>query len=129
MNYRPLSTRPGSTLSLAGLDPRDISSNRIFEAAQEGDPLALEAIDYTSQIIGKVLADVAALFSPEQILFLVGLANAGELLLKPEQQYFDKHLLFIHQGKIKLEHSILQDSEAAILGSAALIWERLDGVR
>ncbi len=120
-----LLSRPGAQSVLTGSDPRLISSKRIFEAAEAGDALALEAFDYTSRIIGKVLADVAAILSPEKFFFLGGLANAGSLLLEPAKSYFEKNVLFIHQNKIAFEISQLKDREAAILGSAALIWHDL----
>lgn len=110
---------------LSGIDVGEVSSRRIFEAARQGDKLALEAFDFTGHIIGKVLADVANLFSPERFFFLGGLANAGDLLLNPAQSYFEENVLFIHEQKIKLELSDLPGKDAAMLGSAAMVWETL----
>jgi glucokinase len=120
-----LLSRPGAASLLSGTDPRNLSSKRIFDAAASGDPLANEAFDYTARIIGKVLADVAAILSPEKFYFLGGLANAGDLLLKPAKSYFEHALLFIHQDKITFEISSLKDREAAILGSAAILWHQI----
>lgn len=120
-----LLSRPGARSVLSGSDPRNLSSKQIFDAAASGDVLALEAFDYTARIIGKVLADVAAILSPEKFYFLGGLANAGEMLLKPAKNYFERDLLFIHHNKISFEISSLKDREAAILGSAALLWHQL----
>ncbi len=121
-----LLARPGARSLLSGSDPRNLSSKHIFDAAASGDLLALEAFDYTARIIGKVLADVAAILSPATFYFLGGLANAGDILLKPAKSYFDQALLFIHRDKITFEISSLKDREAAILGSAALLWHKLE---
>ena len=42
---------------LRKIEPDSITSKRIFEAAQKGDKLALEAFDYTAKILGRRLSD------------------------------------------------------------------------
>lgn len=116
-----LLARPGAQSELMDIDFANLTSKRIFEAAQDGDPVALEAFDYTAQIIGRKMAEVAAYFSPEVIIFSGGLANAGDLLLKPAKEYMEKHILFIHKDKIPLVLSELPDNQVAILGAAATL--------
>ena len=62
--------------------------------------------------------------SPEAT-FLVGLAAAGDLLLKPTEQYMNDFLFRVYQGTVKLMPSGLETGASAILGAAALIWSEL----
>lgn len=116
-----LLARPGTTSSLEHIDPANLTSKQVFEAAQEGDAIALKAFDYTARIIGRKMAEIAAYFSPEAIFFLGGLANAGDLLLKPAKAYLEEHVLYLYKDKIPLLISALPDNKASILGAAAAV--------
>lgn len=93
--------------------------------ARKGDPVALRAFEFTGEILGKALANVALCYSPEAIILFGGLAEAGDLLLNPVRTHFEKNLLNIHKDKIKILKSELQDGKAAVLGAASLILKRI----
>lgn len=116
-----LLARPGSRSELEDIALANLTSKRIFEAAQNGDSVALEAFDYTAQIIGHKMSEASIYFSPQVIIFSGGLANAGELLLMPAKEYMEKYILFIHKDKIPLVRSPLPDNQVAILGAAATL--------
>ena len=99
-----------------------LTAKDIHEAALRGDVFALELFEYTGKLVGQTLADIIAITSPEAIIFFGGLANAGELLLKPVHQHLEENLLNIYQDKVKLLVSALPDADAAILGASALAW-------
>jgi glucokinase len=102
-----------------------LTFKNICDAALRGDRLALEAFEYTGKILGIKLADSIAHLSPEAIIFLGGLAAAGDLILHPVKQSMEEHLLGIFKNKIKLLPSGLAESNAAVLGAGALIWNDL----
>ncbi|HZW38742.1 MAG TPA: ROK family protein [Ignavibacteriaceae bacterium] len=109
---------------------RDISFNNmsakmIADAALEGDPIALEAFEYTGKILGIKLADSVAHTSPEAIILFGGLALSGDLIFKPVKKHFEENLLSSFKNKIKILPSNLTNGNSAILGSAALIWNEL----
>jgi glucokinase len=104
----------------------DMTSKMIYEAALEGDPIALEAFDYTGRILGRTLADAVAYFSPEAIILFGGLSAAGDYIFVPTKSYMEKSLLPIYRNKVKILPSGLPESDAAILGAAALIWNELE---
>lgn len=114
-----------SPSNLRGMDFGDIDGKVITEAAEKGDVLALESFRITADILGRSLADVVTLLSPEAIILFGGLAQAGKVLMQPLQESFEKALLPIHIGKVQLLPSGLKAGDAAILGSAALIWNEL----
>lgn len=99
-----------------------ISAWDIQQAALRGDALALELFAYTGQILGEALADAAAITSPEAIIFYGGLARAGDLLLRSVREHFERNLLHLYSGKIRLLTSSLPEANAAVLGASALAW-------
>ena len=106
----------------------ELSAKRIDKAARNGDVIALEAFDYTGEVLGLKLADAIAHTSPEAIFLFGGLANAGELIFEPVKHYLEENVLNIYKNKVKILPSQLPASDAAVLGASALVWkEKGDG--
>ncbi|MCF6366149.1 MAG: ROK family protein [Bacteroidales bacterium] len=103
----------------------EFSSKDIFDAAVKKDRIALQIFDYTSEILGKSLADSVAYLSPQAIFLFGGLANAGNLLLKPAKQYMEENLLEVYKNKVNILPSQLEGNSAAVLGASALVWDEL----
>jgi glucokinase len=102
------------------------SARQVFEAAQAGDAVAIEAFERTGDLLGRKLADAVAYTSPEAIFLFGGLMAAGDLLFEPARRALEANLLNIYQGTVKLLHSGVPEGKAAILGAGALIWTELD---
>ncbi|MCX6121143.1 MAG: ROK family protein [Ignavibacteriales bacterium] len=102
-----------------------LTSKRIYEAAQHGDKLALEAFEMTGRYLGLKLADSVAYTSPEAIILFGGLAAAGDFIFVPTKKYMEEYLLGIFKNKVRLLRSGLPKGNSAILGAAALIWKEL----
>lgn len=101
----------------------DFDASIVSAAAAEGDPVALETFRFTGEVLGRALADVVTITSPEAVFFFGGLAKAGKLLFDPVQWYMEEHMMPVFRGKVKLLPSGLQGKNAAILGAAALVWQ------
>ena len=101
----------------------DLNSKAIYEAAVKKDKLALEVYNYTGKILGQALANFVMFSSPEAIILFGGLTKAGDMLLVPTRKSMEENLLPIFQDKVKLIFSQLNESDAAILGASALVWE------
>jgi glucokinase len=99
-----------------------LSAKHIYEAAVQQDKLALDIFDFTGKILGQSLADAVAITSPEAIILFGGLAQAGRYIFEPTKKYLEDNLLIIYKNKIKLLPSELKESDVAILGAAALVW-------
>ncbi|MDR2498993.1 MAG: ROK family protein [Tannerellaceae bacterium] len=108
---------------LRQINPDTLTSKDVYIAAIQGDQMAIEIFELTGRILGEAFADFIAFSSPEAIILFGGLANAGDLLLKPIQAAMDKNVLKVFLGKTKLILSQLKESDAAILGASALGWE------
>jgi glucokinase len=102
-----------------------LSSKQIYEAACEGDFIAVAAFDLTARILGMKLADAVAHTSPEAIFLSGGLAAAGDLLITPTRRYLEELLFTPYRGKIKLLRSELPEGSGAVLGAAALAWHEV----
>ena len=100
-----------------------IDSKAVFEAATAGDEVAKEVFEYTGRILGIALANFVMFSSPEAIILFGGLTKAGDLILKPTREHMEANLIEVFQNKIKILVSHLKESDAAILGASALMWE------
>jgi glucokinase len=113
------------------MDPsrfRDIGFNNlhgeeITKAAEEGDPIALKAFDYTADILALGMANFTAFSQPEAFFLMGGLVNSGKWIMEPLEKYFEQYLLEVYRGKVKILTSGMEDKNPAICGAAALIWE------
>jgi len=101
----------------------DLHGEEISKAAEEGDPIALKAFDFTADILGMALANFTAFTQPEAFFLMGGLVNSGKWIFDPLHKYFEDYLLEFYKGKVKLLQSGLPGRTTAICGAAALIWE------
>lgn len=112
------------TPSLLRKIPKDsMDSKKVYDAAIAGDALAKEVFEYTGKILGMALANFVMFSSPEAIVLFGGLTKAGDLLLKPTKEHMEDNLIQVFQNKVKILVSHLKESDAAILGASALVWE------
>lgn len=108
---------------LREMDPEKITSYDVSVAASKGDALAKRIYDFTGKMLGEACADFAAFSSPEAFVFFGGLTKAGDLLMKPLKESYDKSVLKIFKGKAKFLISTLDGSSAAVLGASAVGWD------
>jgi len=109
---------------LREIAPSELTSKRIAEAAAERDKLALEAMDLTAEKLASGIVNAVVFSSPEAIFLFGGLAKAGEMLFEPVRKYVDLKIMPIFRGTVKILPSGIPENNAAVLGSAALIWNR-----
>ncbi len=108
---------------LRNIPTEQVDSKKVYDAAMEGDELAKEIFEYTGKILGMALANFVMFSSPEAIVLFGGLTKAGELILKPTRENMEANLIQVFQNKVKILVSHLKESDAAILGASALVWE------
>lgn len=101
----------------------NITSKDVYEAAKEGDALAIRIFEYTGTILGRKFADFIAFSAPEAIVLFGGLARSKEFLYEPMMKAMNDNVLNIWKDKVKIVFSQLKESDAAILGASALAWE------
>ena len=101
----------------------NITSKDVYDAAKQGDALALRVFDFTGRILGEKLADFIEFSAPEAIVLFGGLARAKEFLAEPIMDAMNANVLPLWKDKVQLLFSSLKESDAAILGASALAWE------
>jgi glucokinase len=111
---------------LRSISYENLTAHKVFEAAERGDRLALEAFDYTGRILGRKLADSVAHLSPEAIILFGGLALAGDYIFKPTRLALEENLFPVFRNKVRVIPSRLTVGNTAVLGASALIWNDLD---
>lgn len=109
--------------SLRDIPKEELDSKKVYEAAIAGDELAKQVYEFTGRILGLALANAIMFSSPEAIVLFGGLTKAGDLILKPTREHMEANLIQVFQNKVKLLISHLKESDAAILGASALVWE------
>lgn len=114
------SSATGLMLSAKEKFGESLTSHEIAMRALEGSAEAKAIFTETGKILGEALADAAVLFSPEAIILSGGVTRAGELIFAPTREHFEKNLLNIFQKSVTIIPSGLPESDAAILGAAAL---------
>lgn len=108
---------------LRELEPAQITSLEVSLAAAKGDELAKSVYDFTGEMLGAACADFATFCSPEAFVFFGGLTKAGDLIMKPIEDSYNRHVMNIFRGKPKFLVSTLDGSSAAVLGASAVGWE------
>ncbi len=108
---------------LRNIDISAITSKDVYDCAIAGDNIAKEIFEYTGKLLGESLADFVTFSSPEAFVLFGGLTKSGDLIMKPLKEAFDKNILGIYKGKVKILLSELKESDAAVLGASALGWE------
>ena len=108
---------------LRKIKAEDITSLSVSIAAEKGDKLALKIYKFTGDMLGEACADFAAFSSPEAFIFFGGLTKAGDLIMKPIKESYEKHVMNTFKGKAQFLVSGLDGSSAAILGASAVGWD------
>ncbi|HSR39919.1 MAG TPA: ROK family protein [Phnomibacter sp.] len=112
------------TSLLRNVPTEELESYHVHECALQGDEIACEVFEYTGKILGMALANFVMFSSPEAIILFGGPTKSGDLLMKPVREHMEANLLPIFRNKVKLLFSLLKESDAAILGASALVWEK-----
>lgn len=100
----------------------EITSKDIFVAAENGDKLAVKVFEYTGKILGEAFANFIPFSAPEAIVLFGGLARAWKYIEQPILDAMNSNVVFLWKNKVRLVHSTLPESDAAILGASALAW-------
>src|SRR6056297_2100806 len=111
---------------LAKKSYNELDSKMIYEAAVEGDAIALEVFEKTGEWLGQGLADTVHHLSPQAVFLFGGPTAAGDYIFEPTKKHMEKHLLPIFKDKIKILPSKLNPGDAAIVGASALVWKELE---
>jgi glucokinase len=100
--------------------PEQITGPAITDAAVNGEPLARELLADIGRSLGTGIANLAAALDPELVVVGGGVSAAGELLLAPAREAFERTLTgrgFRPQARIELARF---RNDAGLIGAADL---------
>lgn len=66
----------------------NLTAKDVFDAAKDGDDVALGLVDEVCQILGAALSNIACVVNPEIIVIGGGVSKAGQILLDAIQKHF-----------------------------------------
>ena len=112
--------------ALANKSFNELTSKDIYEAAKNGDKIALEVFERTGDYLAQGITNTIHHTAPEAIFIFGGPTAAGEILFEPIRRYVDKYLLNIFKGSVKILPSQLKLGDAAIVGASALVWNEIN---
>ncbi len=69
-----------------------ISAKEIFDAAKEGDELALELVEDHGKTLGKALATITCVCDPEAFVIGGGVSRAGDILIDTTAKYYQQYV-------------------------------------
>lgn len=98
------------------------TSKSITQAAQQGDSLAIQALENCGDHLGLAISRIIHTWDPEGIFLSGGLSQAGDLLMLPLKSRLEKSLLPAFRGKTRIEFSKLGSTDTGTLGAAAQLF-------
>jgi glucokinase len=98
-----------------------VDSKIVGQAAQQGDPLAVEIVQRAGRIIGLGMASVLHVFNPEVLVIGGGVSQIGPLLLEPMYAAIRESVIYEgYINRLRIEMAALGD-DVSVIGAAALV--------
>lgn len=124
--YELLAQYNATESELAKVPYADMTAKIVYDAAENGDPIAKEVFQNAGELLGRSLADTVHYLSPEAIFLFGGAAAAGDYIFKPTRESLEKYVLPTFRNKVKILPSRLKEGSAAIVGASALVWKEIE---
>lgn len=102
--------------------PDTVTTADIVELAREGDPVTLRILEDAGMAVGRALASIANIISPDVVVIGGPLAPLGELLLSPIRRGLLRHAVPIVGEDLALAASHLT-SRSEALGAISLVFQ------
>ncbi len=104
----------------------EVTAKTVFQSADEGDLFAQEIVEYTASVLGSALAEYACFSSPKAYVLFGGIAQHHGNFASRVKHYLEENILVIYKNKIDIRISALHGKNAAVLGSAALVFSKFN---
>lgn len=88
----------------------EITAKEVFDAAKQGDAVALEQVENFGRTLGKALASISCVVNPEAFVIGGGVVKAGKILIDVVQKYYRQYAFHASRET---------EFRAAVLGNSA----------
>lgn len=102
--------------------PENLSVIQIHELAKQGDEVALEAYTYTAKVLAQGVANLIMILDLEAVILFGGIAHAYPIFIPVMMEELNKFVIPVFRNKVPILPSSLLYKNAAVLGSAALLF-------
>lgn len=111
---------PTSDLAAYYHQKGNITSKDIFELARKGDQICEQIVHHTADVLGLVIANIAAVINPSKILIGGGVSQAGEGFIRLIEEQIQKYALprLMEVCDVKIAEL---GNDAGIIGAAYLV--------
>ncbi len=96
----------------------------IYQAAEQGDRLALQTLEMGARYLGIGLATLVNVFNPEKVIITGGILRGQAIIMDPILETFRKHALKTNIRNLQIVPSQLGEN-GDVLGAASLWIEEL----
>ena len=97
----------------------EVSTRQVFNAAKEGDRVALEILEDFGRILGRACAIIAAVVDPEVFVIGGGVSKAGQIVLDLIQKYYRQYVFHASRDTQFRLAELLND--AGIYGAVKIV--------
>ncbi|MDD5082040.1 MAG: ROK family protein [Dehalococcoidales bacterium] len=115
--------QPTSLTKMVSGKLAEITAEKVYAAAREGDSVAIRVINTAATYLGVGLVNLVNIFNPEMIIIGGGVAKMGGLLLEPARQVVRDRAFVLPARVAKIVPAQLDD-EAGVLGAAAFAFQQ-----
>jgi glucokinase len=98
----------------------NLKGDLIMAAARDGDPLALAAFNTTGEWLGAGIASIAMVIDPACVVIGGGVAEAGEILMRPTRAAIEKFMPFNEKHPSPKVFAAQLGNDAGLVGVADL---------
>jgi len=107
---------------MAGGNLAAITEQLIFEAARQGDGVAISVVRDTAKYIGMALANLVAILDPEVVVLGGAIAEASDLLLEPTRAEMSRRVPPAAIEHVSVVPAMLGEESAAIGAARAALF-------
>jgi glucokinase len=107
----------GETSSLSLVDP--ILAKDVFDAAREGDEVALRIVNRAAYYLAKAIAQVTLVLNPQRFVIGGGVSRAGDILFDSIREHFKTCSQDVFHEDTEIVPAIL-GNDAGMIGAAGL---------
>ncbi|WP_042223458.1 ROK family glucokinase [Oceanobacillus manasiensis] len=101
-----------------------LTAKDIFDYAAQGEEKAISIVNYTTDVLGLMIANMGTLINPSKVLIGGGVSKAGSQLLDKIKESFDKYALERVSSICEMRIAEL-GNDAGIIGAAFLVKQKV----
>jgi glucokinase len=114
---------PSALRSLGGGDPAAITARDVYDAAKDGDAIAIEVVRDAAKFLGAGVANLLNIFNPEVVVLAGGVTHAGDALFEPVRAEARRRAFRPAWDAVRILPGELS-GDAGVIGAAATFLKR-----